>query len=409
MNILYVNTYYHGGGAEKVMRQLYQGICEEDIRTYCMVGRIQENIPEDVQIIYTSFLDRALITVAGGRLRNTLLTASKARNEIIRCIEDHQIDIVHFHNLHSNYIGLRDLVAIQEHCPHIVITLHDMWAMTGGCAHAFSCDRWEKAGCQSCAGNESMQAFTKAAFLLQEKKRALTGKGIHFVVPSQWLEQCCNKGILQYEQVTQIYNGISLQHFTEHDQMEIRRKYGLPLDKHVLLFAANGLQNVYKGFSYLADALQQLMDKEDYVLAVVGNKDGETLDLPFDIHSYGYIRDEQTMSELYSAADLFMLSSVADTLPFTPMEAMASGTPVMAFATGGIPEIVSEDVGWAVPTGDVAALAHAIEAALDTVNHMEYIRKRSTCRSRIEQVFDEQIMLRQYISLYRKIILENDQ
>lgn len=249
-----------------------------------------------------------------------------------------------------------------------------------------------------------MSSLATASFLLHEKQKALTGWGIQFVVPSQWLQRCCSSGILQREHVTQIYNGISLANFREHDQMEMRRKYDLPLDKHVLLFAANGLHNVYKGFPYLDEALRQLPNKENYMLAIVGNKEGEVPELPFDIHSYGFIRDEHVMSELYAAADLFMLSSVADTLPFTPMEAMASGTPVMAFATGGIPEIVSDDVGWTVPTGDATALANAITASLDATNREMYLRKRRACRARVEQVFDERIMLEQYTALYRQTV-----
>lgn len=404
MNILYINTYYNGGGAEKVMRQLYRGVRSENVHTWCMVGRYQENVPTDVEMIYTSFIGRAMTTACGSLLQNTLLATPHAVQDIIRCIDENQIDIVHFHNIHSNYLGLWDIRRIQEHCPNIVFTLHDMWAITGGCAHAFDCYKWESDACTGCCGNDAMKSFAFAHRLYKEKCSALTNKGIQFVVPSKWLEQCCRQGMLRQEHVTQIYNGISLQQFREHNQEEMRRKYGLPLDKHVLLFAANGLHNVYKGFRYLAEALQQLPDKQDYTLAVVGNKEGETLDLPFETHSYGYVADEQTMSELYSAADLFLLPSVAESLSITSMESMASGTPVLAFATGGIPEVVSENVGWVVPNRDVSALAHAIESILNENNQAEYDRKRQACRTRVEQVFDEQIMLQQYMALYRTML-----
>ena len=112
------------------------------------------------------------------------------------------------------------------------------------------------------------------------------------------------------------------------------------------------------------------------------------------------------LNEIYSAADLFILPSVADTLPFTAMEAMASGTPVLAFETGGIPEIVSNDVGWIVETGNEKALAKQIENIFCKDNYEEYIIKQRKCHERIEKLFDEKIMLKQYCSLYEDLILE---
>lgn len=404
MNILYINTYYNGGGAEKVMRQLYHGVHADDTNTYCMVGRLQEHVEADVRMIYTSFLGRAITTASGALLRNTLLYTPHAVREIIRCIDENDIDIVHFHNIHSNYLGLRDLQTIRQHCPHIVITLHDMWTLTGGCAYAFECDRWSTAACKSCDGNESMTGFRMSSFVLQEKVRALAGRGIQYVVPSQWLEQCCQESYLRNEAVSLIYNGISMEHFREHDQVEARRKHGLPSNKHLLLFAANGVDNVYKGFRYLREALLQIPNKQDYALVVVGNQGKAPLDLPFDIHAVGYIRDEVTLSELYSAADLFILPSVADNLPFTPIESMASGTPVLAFETGGIPEIVTDEVGWTVPMRDVQSLVDQIEQIFREDRREEYLRKRSACRGRAEQLFDEQMMFRQYEELYRRML-----
>ena len=404
MNILYVNTYYCGGGAEKVMRQLYLGLKSENIHTFCIVGRYQSDIPEDVQVVYKDIFGRILTTARGNILRNTLLNAHQARRAIIRCIRENSIDIVHFHNIHSNYLGLRDIKKIQKHCPNIVITLHDMWAITGGCAHAFNCEKWKTEFCNSCEGNISMKKFSLASFLFEQKVKALTGSGIKFVVPSSWLKRCCDESYLKNEDVSVISNGVSLDEYIVNDKRCMQMKYQIPSDKHILLFVANGINNVYKGFNYLVAALRSLKKKDEYALVIIGNKSRVKLDSSFIIYDFGYVNSKKTLNEIYSAADLFILPSVADTLPFTAMEAMASGTPVLAFETGGIPEIVSSDVGWIVESQNEKALAKQIEDIFSEDNYEEYISKKKKCHEHIEELFNQENMMRKYSELYKKMI-----
>ncbi|MBD5509362.1 MAG: glycosyltransferase [Lachnospiraceae bacterium] len=406
MKILYINTYFNGGGAEKVMRQLYYGIKGEEAETYCMVGRLQKNVPDDVEIIYKDFTGRCVTTLMGGHLNNTLLKTRRAKNAIIECIRREKIDIVHFHNIHSNYIGLSDMEEIRKYCSNIVITLHDMWMLTGGCAHAFECKNWEiDRYCHTCKGNESMRRGMRyAPSLLKRKIRSFKKKGIYFVTPSEWLYELCRESYLKEENIRVISHGIALENFKCHKKSGVRKKYHLPENKHILLFAANGIHNVYKGFPYLQDALLKIADKEKYALLIVGNGKQEKIDLPFDIYDMGYIQNEVVLSEMYAAADLFILPSVADTSSFTAIEAMASGTPVLAFHTGGIPEIVTEESGWLVPSRDSEALADKINDIF--LNRKELERKTALCRKYIEDNYSEVRMLNNYMKLYREIMDE---
>ena len=405
MNVLYINTYFAGGGAEKVMRQLFYNM-DEDINTSCIIGRKQNDLPNDVQVIYKSFWGRAVTTIMGMMMKNTLLFTVWGRFKLIQFIKKNKIDLVHFHNIHGNYIGLKDIKTIKRYCPNIVITLHDMWVLTGGCAHAFDCEKWKTLSCEGCSGNVSMKKNAISKYLCCQKKRALAGQKIRFVTPSQWLKQCCQDSYLKGEDVSIINNGISIFDFHPNDKNEMRKKYCLSYDKHLLLFIANGLDNPYKGFSCLCKALSVMNNKEKYALIVVGNKNNHQLDLPFEIYMMGYISDTKTLCEIYSAADLFILPSLADNFPCTAMEAMASGTPVVAFETGGIPEIVSEDTGWIVSEKSGQALAQKIEEIFQDQNEAEYNDKKRKCRERIEELFDERMMASKYAELYRSILHE---
>ncbi|MBD5491549.1 MAG: glycosyltransferase [Lachnospiraceae bacterium] len=404
MRILYISTYFNGGGAEKVMRQLYYGIKKENIETYCIVGRLQNNVPGDVEIIYKDFAGRCITTMAGGCLNNTIIKTRRAKSEIIKCIKEKKIDIVHFHNLHSNYIGLLDIEEIRKYCSNIVITLHDMWMLTGGCAQAFGCENWKiNKYCLNCKGNESMhKGMRYASSLLKYKICSFKKKGIYFVTPSEWLYDRCRESYLKRENIRVISHGITLENFICHKKSTVRKKYHLPENKHILLFVANGIHNVYKGFPYLHDALQKIADKEKYALLIVGNGKKGKIDLPYDLYDIGYVQDEVMLSEIYAAADLFILPSVADTSSFTAIEAMASGTPVLAFRTGGIPEIVTEDLGWLVPSPNSEALADKITEIFRHTKELE--RKTALCRKYVEDNHSEARMLNQYMELYEKIL-----
>lgn len=404
MRILFVSTYFYGGGAEKVMRQLYYGIKEENIETYCIAGRLQKDVPADVEIIYHDFFGRCITTLVGECFNNTLFKTKRARKAIIEFIQDKKIDIVHFHNLHSNYMGISDLEEIRKYCKHIVITLHDMWMLTGECAHSFECTKWYSDNyCHNCEGNDNLRRGKRfASSLLNYKQKYFRGKGFYFAAPSEWIYRCCKKSYLQEENIRVINNGISLSNFVCRPKSVVRKKYNLPEDKHILMFAANSIHNVYKGFSYLVDALQIIPDKDQYALLTVGNTKQGMFDLPYDCYNMGYIQDECTLSEIYAAADLFILPSVADNFPFTAMEPMASGTPVLAFETGGIPEIVTESVGWLVPPRDSKALADTIMNIF--ANPEELMAKTSLCREYIEAHYSEDQMLSNYIKLYKEIM-----
>lgn len=401
MNILHVNTYYTGGGAEKVMRHLYKNMCEDNINSFCIVGRGSTKIVEGVPVIYHKFGEKVLTTLAGALMRNTLLKTRKAKSRIIDYIEENNIDIVHFHNLHSNYLGIEDIKEIRSKCKGVVITLHDMWTFTGICTYAIECQKWYLADCRKCHGNLSTKACWFSKRMLECKKKAFSDKGIFFVTPSQWLFKMTQLSYLSGENVLTINNGIDLNKFNLHNQAEVREKYGISTKKKVLLFLANGINNVFKGYSYLLDALNMIANKEDFLLLIVGNKGNEKINSAYETCCMGYIDSEDILSELYSAADVFILPSIADVYPYTPMESIASGTPVIAFDTGGIPEMVSDEVGWIVPYQDVQALAECIKSVFSSSELLK--KKRERCRSYAEEKFSINLMIDSYRELYKTI------
>lgn len=408
MNVLYINACFWGGGAEKVSRQLYYGLKEYNINTFYLAGRYQKNLPQDIGVIYQGFLERAVSALLGIMNHNFLFKTFLARKKIINIIRREKIDIVHFHNLRGNYIGLTDLKAIRRFCPKIVITMHDMWLLTGCCPYGMNCNEWENnKRCVNCHGNEWMKKGTsRARMYLKCKAESISKMGYDFVSPSEWLIEHCMHSYLKCEKVHLIPNGVDTDSFHVLNKQTVRQKYNIPNNKRILLFSAHNADSPYKGLKYLLSALEQLENNEKYYLLIIGDTEGLQFDTQIEILKLGYVKSEHTMNELYCAADLFILPSMADTFPLVSLEAMASGTPVLAFRTGGIAEAVEEEVGWCVRAGDSVELKNQIEYIFNNPQLLDY--KTGKCREYIENNFSETIMLNKYKQLYDEIMSDKE-
>lgn len=401
MNILLINTTYQGGGAEKVTRQLFHGFDNTDIKMHLLVGRgdpadLRYEIIYDKKIPY--FFSRAYGKLAPYRKYDRYAT-----KRIIETIKKNNIDIVHLQNIHGNYMGIRDIKEIAKHC-RVIWTLHDMWAITGHCAHAFDCKKWIEGDCDNCPRPETYPAIRvdTAGKMLLTKKNSFTGSNIAYVSPSQWLCDRFKESILKDEYIEVINNGIDIHKYTPGDISLLRAKYQIPADKHVLLFAASNLNSQFRSFPHLLRALSLLKNKSDYCLVVLGNCDSEIqFDSEFMVLPMGYIRDEAVMNELYALSDVYVTPSLADNFPCTTVESYASGTPVIAFAAGGLVEQIDENTGWLAKPNDSYALAGAIEDAFSDRTRLNAMRVH--CRKKAEELYSEELMLKKYEELYQKV------
>ena len=406
MNVLQVNTTYQGGGAEKVTQQLFHSSFP-GITQHLLVGRgdREESRIKGYSMIYDGGLPW-FCSRAYGKLAPYRRYDPYATHRIISYVKEHGIDIVHLQNIHGNYMGILDVEAIAKHAK-IIWTLHDMWAMTGHCAHAFECDGYRRQDCSNCPRKETYPSIRTDCgnAILQDKKRAFTGKGITFVLPSKWLKERALESILAGEDLRVIENGSDTAGYGKYvgKKEELRQEYDIPKDRTVLLFAASNLNSQFRSFGHLLDSLEYLEDRSAYTLIVLGNCD-ESVHFPegFDVRLMGYIKDQDVMAKLYALSDAYVSPSLADNFPCTTVESFAVGTPVIAFASGGLVEQLSEGRGILVPTGDVKSLAHAFET-LRTMTPDAYGEMSRRCLTKAREEWDLQVMLSRYRDLYEEV------
>lgn len=317
---------------------------------------------------------------------------------LIRRLDQINPDIIHLHNLHNNSIDVRSLFKyIKRKQIKVVWTLHDCWSMTGKCPHftVAKCDKW-KTGCHHCPVlREYPKTYLDQTKLMwRMKKKWFTGvKDMVIVTPSEWLADIVKQSYLSDYPLKVINNGIDLSVFKP-TYADVRQCYGIPTDKHIVLGVAPGWDNK-KGldvFLKLAERLQ-----EQYQIVLVGTN--ETLDqiLPKNIVSIHRTQNQHELAELYTTATVFVNPTREENFPTVNIEALACGTPVVTFETGGSPEIPDKTCGIVVPCNDVDDMQRAIcRVCKDKMFSDAACLKRARC-------FDKHDKFSEYIDLYKQI------
>ena len=316
----------------------------------------------------------------------------------LRSIDKINPDIIHIHNLHNCYINVPLLFRfIKKRNIPTVWTLHDCWSFTGRCPHfqISACEKW-KNGCFECIYPKRAYPrvlFGKEKWMWRHKKKWFTNvENLTIVTPSRWLASMVSQSFLCCYPIQVINNGIDLDVFKP-TQNAFRNKYDL-LEKKIVLGVSSNW-NYSKGLDTFIWLSQQL--PEDYQIVLVGTDDSVDNIIPDRILSIHRTSNQLELANIYSASDVFVNPTREDTFPTVNLEAIACGTPVITFDTGGSAECINKDYGIVVAKDDKQHLLESIEYLCTNkivVEHSNDDLKRFDCREAFQK----------YVDLYEEII-----
>lgn len=321
--------------------------------------------------------------------------STAATRRLARDIEQFNPDIIHLHNIHGYYLDIRVLFEfLKQYNKPIVWTLHDCWAFTGHCAYfSFAgCEKW-KTECSQCPQKNAYPASvlidnSKKSFNL--KKELFTDiDNMQIVTPSNWLNGVVKESFLKKFPVKTIYNGIDLEVFHP-VKSDFKIKNNLSGKKIIL-----GVANVWEKRKGLEDfiKLSQLLPN-DYKIVLVGLSEKQIAALPDNILGISRTENINQLVELYSVADVYVNTSVEETMGLTTVEALACGTPAVVYNATAVPEVVDEKCGKVVSAGDINSLLEAIT----TINF-----KAKDCIKRAAE-FEKNKQYEIYLNLYKNIL-----
>lgn len=378
-----VNTADLGGGAERMSMAVLDGFTALGIDTWLLVGDKKTDHPRVMPFYLSPIFDY--------RPYDTLLgqAALEARRRAHRWLgmEDfnhpyaHRIleltgsppDLVLCHNLHGGYFDLRALAGLSRRVP-VVLRLFDSWLLTGHCASALGCPRWQT-GCGRCPDLTIPPAIRRDAtrFNWRRKRQIFRGTRLFVSAESQWMLNRARQSLLApaIAESRLIPGGVDLDTFSPGSQSDARRALGIEPKGHTILYVANrGAENMYKDFHTVRDALLELARRapDKRVELLIAGADGpeERIAPGIVMRRIGYIRSPARLANLYRAADIYVHASIEEPFGLSMVEALACGTPVVMASRGGILEMVQDErTALVVPPRDPIKLADGIVRLLD--------------------------------------------
>jgi len=398
MRVLQINSVCGIGSTGRIATDIHKLLIEQGHESYIAYGRGEAvncdnaiKIGSDLDIYKHFMLTRVLDRHGFG--------SKKATREFIKKIIDINPDIIHLHNVHGYYINIEELFKyLKEANKPVVWTLHDCWAFTGHCAYFdyIGCQKWIN-GCNNCPqkkGYPSSYIVDNSTNNYAIKKELFTSiNDLTIVTPSVWLKNLVQQSFLKEYSIRVIYNGINLDIFKP-TISNFRNKYNLS-DKFIILGVAN-IWDERKGLKFFIELSKVL--EQDEIIVLVGLTKKQISKLPINIIGINKTNDIYELAEIYSNSDVFVNTTLDEVLGLTNLEALACGTPVITFNSGGSPECIDINTGIVVDKGNI----------IDVRNAITTIRNRKIDKdilvSRVKDNFNKNDKYSEYLILYNSLM-----
>ncbi len=314
-------------------------------------------------------------------------------------------DVVHLHWITGGAVNVGNFRRFGR---PLVWTLHDMWAFTGGCHYDQGCGRFAE-GCGRCPLLGSSREWDLSRLGWRRKAKAYPRLPLAVVTPSRWLGDLAMRSPLLGEfPVSVIPNAIDTAVYRPLDKSMARDLLGLPKDRRIVLFGAlRATSETRKGYRYLVEALRRMAKSPagaGAMAMVVGASPPATPpDLGLACAFLGTLGDDLSMAIAYSAADVFVAPSEQENLSNTVLEALACGTPSVAFDIGGMPDMIEHRAnGYLAAAFEVEDLAHGLRWVLEDEPRRRTLAARA--REKVLAEFGPETIARRHLSLYETVL-----
>lgn len=378
LKVVHLNTYDGNGGAGRACLRLSNALNANGISSKVMVYyKFGQNPAIDTFSKSVFAKLRAVFNIMAERYLAKLFSKAVKTPFSVqwfgKSIKNHPdlqtADIIHLHWINHGFLSPKLLAELDELEKPIVWTFHDSNAFTGGCHVRYSCENFHRQ-CGNCPILRMSGPHDLSHKTWLRKQKAYTEVNFHIVAPSHWMANSVkHSSLLGVRPTSVIPNTIEVDVFKPYVKAEAKKILKIKPGQFVIMSGFMPSKNdKHKGTQYLLEALNELasrpeIPKEQIELVIFGNKDEKNVpEFPFKTTFLGTINKDDHLAKCYSAADAFITPSLEDNLPNTVMESLACATPVIAFKTGGIPDMVKHlENGYLANYESASDLADGIE------------------------------------------------
>lgn len=406
MKILLINTVINRGSVGRITADLYYEIEASGNEAYVAIGR------EPYDESYKGMLIGSKGDFYAHVMRNFLLGEAGFGSEavtknLIAWIDEIKPDLIHLQNVHGFYLQIESFFSyVKKKKIPMVWTMHDCWAYTGHCAYYdyAACDKWKK-GCNNCIHHAKVYPYAlfkdNSIAAYARKRKAFCGvENLTIVTPSKWLKGQIAESFLKDYNVEVIYNGIDLDIFKPDDAMDLETKQ----NQKIILGVANVWEH-RKGLNYFRKLAYDLPDDCKIHLIGVNKKQIKELSKEFGDKMIltAHTNGQAELAKAYQQATVFVNATLEDNFPTTNLEALACGTPVITYNTGGSGESVTEKTGKVVYRASYDRLLEAVQNVLSKKD----VYLPSDCRAHAME-YDKHIRYQEYLDLYERILSQKN-
>lgn len=416
MQVLIVSTSDVNGGAAIAATRLKSALEANDIKANMIVIDKRERLNNVINVgnkwrsKWNFIWERLLIFIQNGLSRKNLFKVSIANTgyDITKLDAFKKADIINLNWINHGMLSLHNIYQILNSGKPIVWTMHDFWECTAICHLPYNCKSF-KTECGYCPFIRFNKKKDLAYRVFKQKERIFFKNDFHVVTVSSWLgEQVKQSALLSDKSVTVIPNTLSLDKFKICDKDESRKNLSIT-QKYVIVFGAARIDHPIKGFGLLIKAIEELINtgkiqREDMHLLLFGSIKYPNLtlsDIPIVYTNMGWVRDTNVLSELYSASDVVVSSSLYETFGQTLIEAQACGCVPVSFGNSGQQDIIEHlSNGYLANYYSVKSLAAGIEWAFTEGQHLSKEKIRQTVLNK----YSSNIVADQYIKLFYEVL-----
>lgn len=396
--LLIINVSTNSGSTGRIAEEIGQTAISNGYDTYFAYGRLaRESKCKLIKI--GKKLNVKLHGIESRLFDNHGFSSRIATKRFIKEIEKIKPDIINIHNLHGYYINVKILFEYlnKTNIP-IVWTFHGCWPFTGHCSYfdRYNCTKWktEYHSCPNKHGYPSSLLLSRARRNFNKKRKLFSNyKKTTIVTPSNWLSDITKQSFFKGKNIVTINNGTDL---TTFKIVNGNKRHSLNLQNKKIVLGVASIWDKRKGFDDFVKLNDLLSD--EYKIILVGLNKKQIESLPENIIGIERTESVHELAELYSMADVFVNPTYSDNFPTTNIEALACGTPVITYKTGGSPEAIDEMTGVVVEQGNINKLKEAIESvAKDKAMYTE------RCRERAVNLYNKQDRFNDYINLFNSL------
>jgi glycosyltransferase involved in cell wall biosynthesis len=418
LKVVHLNTYDGNGGAGRACIRLNRALLSQNIDSKIIVhykfgknpqiGDFNTNAIKRAYTAATILLERMLAKRYLKPLKTPFSFTWFGRS-VINHPDVRNADIIHLHWVNHGFLNPKHIAEIAKLNKPVVWTFHDSNAFTGGCHVRYTCNHFEQQ-CGTCPllKNEAPDDYSHRIW--KQKHEAYSELSFQIIAPSAWMARSVLKSsLMRGREISHIPNTLETDIFKPFDKQLAKEQIGFPKNKFVLLSGfMPSRKDMHKGTSYLLESLELLKTRlgnnaANVELVVFGNRNRTDVpEFPFKTHFLGKINNDEQLALCYAGADAFLIPSLEDNLPYTVMESLSCGTPVVAFTTGGIPDMVKH-----MQNGYLAAYRSS-ESFTDgmewVINHADKNKLNWEARKSVMENFSEELIAKKHIDLYRQLL-----